>query len=268
MFAPFEGSEDVAFDGNGSLAGKNHPGGATGELLLVDAGGAAVALSDQIFSSYGVRYAMGGDLLVAEFIQGRVMRVTPAGGLSELNATPIANVNGLHPDFAGRVWYTNFTEVGFIDAQGGVNPVVTGEDATSANGIVFDEARRVLFWSDTTAGGLRRADIDEDGAASNVAVVAMVPARADGLTLDACGNVYAVDQAAGAPGTVFRFNLDDNADLVGAPEDLLTERTPQSISNAQFGRGAGWSETTLYAAGNPGTVYAIEVGVPGALQVQ
>jgi hypothetical protein len=39
---------------------------------------------------------------------------------------------------------------------------------------------------------------------------------------------------------------------------------PKNVANAQFGAGAGFDASTLYAAGTPGSVYAVPLGVPGA----
>ena len=39
---------------------------------------------------------------------------------------------------------------------------------------------------------------------------------------------------------------------------------PENVANAQFGLGTGFDVNTLYAVGNPGNVYAVPLGIPGA----
>jgi hypothetical protein len=50
----------------------------------------------------------------------------------------------------------------------------------------------------------------------------------------------------------------------GEPELLAS--APQNVANAQFGRGPGFDPLTIYLSGNPGRVFAVPVGVPGAAQ--
>jgi hypothetical protein len=61
---------------------------------------------------------------------------------------------------------------------------------------------------------------------------------------------------------LYRFTLDAAGALVGEPE--LLANFPQNVANAQFGSGTGFNPNSLYAAGNPGVVYEVPVGVPGA----
>ncbi|MCA9711524.1 MAG: gluconolactonase, partial [Myxococcales bacterium] len=72
--------------------------------------------------------------------------------------------------------------------------------------------------------------------------------------------LYVVDQGNSA---LWRVLLDEAGAPIGDPEELIAQ-FPANVANAVFGVGAGWDELSLYAAGVPGGVYRVEVGVPGA----
>ena len=90
-------------------------------------------------------------------------------------------------------------------------------------------------------------------------VITIQNAKLDGLVMDACGNLYVVDQGAS---DIYRVKLDAAGAAMGNAE--LMASFPKNVANAQFGSGDGFDPMTLYVAGNPGTVYSIAVGVPGA----
>jgi sugar lactone lactonase YvrE len=253
---PFNGSEDLGFNGMGGLAGKNG-----GNIILVDADGTEMAsYADAVNPSYGLRYTIDGDLLVAHPGQGEIAQIGSDGSIGTF-ATGIGGVNGLYPDLDGNVWVTNFSIVGRYSADGTLDTLVSGGDAANSNGIVFDPDRSVAFYTNYSAGRVLKVDINEDGSAGAIAELGAVGGAAfDGLALDACGNLYAVDNATPR---VFRLMLDENADAVGDLTNIV-DGNMQNVANAQFGRGDGFDANSLYVTGNPGVVYRLEVGVPGA----
>ncbi len=253
---PFSGSEDIAFDGQGNLVGRDGQ-----EVAVVDADGRATALAQLQTPTYGVRYRRNGDLLLAAFQAQRILRITPQGDVSDF-ASNVGGVNGLYPDFDDNVWFTNFQSVERIDAQGNRDVIVSGAAASGANGIVFDPDRSILFFTGYNAGEIRSVEIDANGDPGQSSTVTTILGTApDGLALDVCGNLYVVDQQGEQ---IYRVFLDDRGAAIGDAEALLADPTPTNIANAQFGAGPGWNADSLYAAGNPGTVYEIPVGVPGA----
>jgi hypothetical protein len=251
----FDGSEDLAFDGQGHMVAKQGT-----SVVMVTADGTPTTLAVDLPNAYGLRYRTNGDLLVAAFQQAQILQVSPSGDVSTF-ATGVGGVNGLYPDFDDNVWFTNFNIVGRIDAGGDTQTVVSGAESNAANGVVFDPDRGLLFFTNYSAGTIRRAVIDAKGAAEASEIIGTIDGSPDGLTLDACGNLYAVDQGGNM---IYRLWLDETGAAIGEPEALLDAPTPFNIANAQFGVGEGWDEETLYAAGVPGTVYAISVGVTGA----
>ncbi len=255
QFMPFEGSEDLSFDGQGGLAGKRGP-----TVIVVDGEGNELASYEDPGSAFGLRYDGAGDVLVAHFESGFIARIAP-DGRSTTFASGIPGVNGLYPDFDGNVWVTDFSRVLRYDDDGNPTTIVEDGAATGANGLVYDPDRGVAFFTNYGGGRIAKVDIGNDGAPGAVTALDTVNgALFDGLSLDVCGNLYAVDNG---NARVYRLMLDENADPLGDATDIV-DGNMQNIANAQFGRGPGFEATSLYASGNPGIVYRLDVGVPGA----
>lgn len=247
----FSGTEDIAFDGQGNLAGKNG-----GEVLLVAPDGSVTGSFADAGPGYGLRYRANGQLLAAKYMIGEIRIVDDGSAL----VTMAGGVNGLWPDLDGNVWFTNFSSVRRVSPDGSVDTVVTGGDANTANGVILDPDRSLLYYTNYGQGTVRAVAIMKDGTAGPAALVASIPGSApDGLNMDACGNLYVVDQGNAA---LYRVLLDEEGGPIGEPE-LLVEEFPSNVANAVWGSGPGWEPTSLYAAGNPGGIYRVEIGVPG-----
>jgi|GEM_PF-1475706 len=257
QFMPFAGSEDLGFDGQGGLAGRT----AT-SILIVDSDGNEVVSHNHLpGTTYGLRFTADGNLLAARPGEGQILQIAP-DGMSSIFASGIGGVNGLYPDLDGNVWATDFSSVVRYDASAMATTIVSGADGNGANGIVYDPDRSVAFFTNYGQGRIAKVDINADGSPGDVTALATIGgALLDGLSLDACGNVYAVDN--GGTARVFRLMLDENADAVGDATNIV-DGTMENVANAQFGRGEGFDETSLYVTGGPGTVYRLDVGVPGA----
>lgn len=247
----FAGSEDIAFDHEGNIVGKSG-----NEILAVDANDMSTSVANLAGQAYGLRYGVTGDLFVARPNLGTVVRVAPNGTITDF-ATGLASPNGVYPDLDGNVWVTDFGagDVIKFDGVGMPTPIATGQ--ISPNGVVYDPVRDVVFFTNYQQGKVLR--VDSAGATMPVEVADVASAALDGLVMDACGNVYAVDNG---QSRLFRIDLDPAGNMVGMP--VLLASFPNNVANAQFGRGPGWDPNTLYAAGNPGEVYSVAVGVPGA----
>ncbi len=251
----FNGSEDIAFDGKGHIAGKDGQ-----QILLADAAGATTTVAMNVPQAYGLRYRPDGFLVVALPNDDKVIEVSPAGDITDV-LLGLNGPNGLYPDFDGNVWVTEIGagRVSRINPDKSVDVIVSGPQAAGANGVVLDPVRNMLFYTNYGQGRIRRVDLSAGGGFTGEEVVVIQNAKLDGLVMDACGNLYVVDQG---NSDLYRVKLDAQGAAVGAAEMMAS--FPQNVANAQFGSGAGFDSNTLYVAGNPGTVYAILAGVPGA----
>jgi sugar lactone lactonase YvrE len=249
-----DGSEDLAFDGKGHIAAKR---GA--EIVLVDAVGQAAHLADLPDNVFGLRYRADGSLVAAVFGQGQLAEIAPNGQVGVL-ASGFGLPNGVFPDAQGNVWVTETSANKVSRVNPDKSTTVVVPTAPTANGVVLDETRHVLFYTDYAAGKLMR--VDTAGASSPTLVGTVTDGKLDGLVLDECGNVYAVDQG---NSKLYRFELDAAGDAKGEAKLLAT--FPKNVANAQFGSGPGFVATSLYVTGTPGTIYELPVGVKGAAVV-
>lgn len=254
----YNGSEDLGFDGHGGLALKGGD-----QLVIAGPDLNFDFLINGLPQVYGTRFAKSGDILLALPQQGKIQAVTPHAMITDV-ADGLQVPNGLYVDPTGAVWVTEFGGgriVRFSPDFATKTVVYEGIDATSANGVVLDPARGLLFFTNYGAGRLLKIAVDDQGQALGPPewIVTQQGAKLDGLVLDVCGNIYAVDQG---NSILYRFWLDDQAALVGVPE-LLAE-FDDNVANAQFGWGDGWEPESLYLAGNPGEIYKLAIGVPGA----
>jgi sugar lactone lactonase YvrE len=253
----FDGSEDLAFDGLGGLALKRDGG-----VVVVAADMAEAALTPNIPQAYGTRFLADGRLLVALPQGGKVIAVDAMGEISDF-VTQVQGPNGIYPDLEGDVWITEFGGDRVIRVAPDLSKttIAMGGDASAANGIVYDPDRRLLFYTAYQAGEVRRVAFDDMGAPDVPELVVELPGTApDGLTLDACGNLYVVDQGGSA---LYRVLLDADGAALAVPDAPMTT-FPTNVANAQFGAGPGFDPHTLYLSGNPGDVYTLQVEFPGA----
>ncbi len=245
----FSGSEDLAFDGSGGIVAKSG-----NQIVRVDASDQVTDIAQLNQTAYGLRYGSNGDLFVALPQAGRLVRVS-GGNVTDV-VTNLSGPNGVYPDFDGNIWVTEFGGGRVIRVDSGGNTTTIAQNLNSPNGVVLDDTRNLLFFTGYSQGRLFRVD---PAGGTPVEVGQISGAALDGLVLDVCGNVYAVDQG---NSDLYRFNLDGAGALVGQPELLAS--FPTNVANAQFGSGTGWNATSLYVAGNPGDVYELPVGVAGA----
>jgi sugar lactone lactonase YvrE len=246
------GSEDFAFDGKGHIAGKQGS-----QMVLVDAQGTVTDLAPLAGQTYGVRFHPDGRLLAAVVQQGKLVAITPEGDVTDY-VSGLSGPNGIYPDFDGNVWVTEFggNKVTRVNPDLTKDTVAMGSNASSPNGVVYDAAHNRLFYTEYGEGKVQRVDLD--GANPMPVEVAEVPGAPDGLAMDACGNLYVVDQQGS---DLYRIQLDDAGAAVGEP--VLLAELDENVANAQFGSGAGFDPKSIYLAGNPGVVYSVVAGVAG-----
>jgi sugar lactone lactonase YvrE len=215
--------------------------------------------------SFGMRFRANGKLAVALPNEGAIVDVSPDGKL-EIVTEGLDLPNGVYPDSDGNLWITEMSgdRVIKVDSKGKTQVIASGAKAAAPNGIVFDEQRGSLFYTQFGTGILMRVDLGTDADADDpvpdaVEVATLPNARPDGLALDTCGNIYAVDNA---NARLFRVALDKAGKAVKDPE--LLAKFPTSVANPLFGRGKGFAETSLFVVGVAGDLYEIPLSVKGA----
>lgn len=246
----FNGSEDFTFDDAGGMVSRDG-----NDIVRIDANDMSTVLGTLNQSSFGLRFGPTKDLFIALPNQGKIVKLPSGGGAITDFVTGLQGPNGVYPDLQGNLWVTEFGggRVIKVDAQGQKTTIVSNQ--SSPNGVVLDATRNLLFYTGYSAGNLFHVD----PAGGQPTLVGNVSGAAlDGLVLDQCGNVYAVDQG---NSKIYRFHLDASATLVGTPELIAT--LPTNVANAQFGQ-TGFDANTLYTTGTPGIVYALAIGVGGA----
>lgn len=254
---PFRGSEDFAFDGKGHIVGKKGS-----DIVFVDPQGNVVkTLASLPGQTWGLRFHPNGNLLAAVPGQGKVVSITPEGRVSDF-ATGLGQPNGVFADFRGDVFITEFggAKVTRIAADGTRSTIASGSQiAAGANGIVVNDATHQLFYSEYSKGKIHRVNLDQPGSAP-VLVAQINGASVDGIVLDQCGNIYAMDN-----GSARLFRVKTNPDGTAASSPELIASFPSNVANAQFGLGPGFEPESIYVTGNPGSVYKVALGVKGAL---
>jgi len=249
----YPGSEDLAFDGAGNLALRDN-----GDVVLVDGAMMPTVLASNVASSYGMRFLADGRLVVALPNNGKAIAIDPTGAVADF-FTGLGGPNGVYADVDGAVLFTEFgaDKVTRVDSMGMETTLVTNQFASAPNGVVRDANLNVLFFTNYQDGDIFTLDLNDPMA--DPVLFEHINGALDGMTLDACGNVYVVDQGGSR---LYRIQRDATGAKVGTEEQLA--QFPQNVANPQFGRGAGFNEDSLYVAGVPGVVYEVPVGVPGA----
>jgi sugar lactone lactonase YvrE len=259
---PFNGSEDFTFDGQGHVVGKKGSALVRVGLTAEGAFSGETNLASLPGQTYGVRYHPNGSLIAAIPGAGKIVSIAPGGQVTDL-LTGLRSPNGIWIDFDANIWFTEFggNKVSKLAADGTVTALVSGSAmAQGADGIAYDPAHKRLYYTEYQKARINRLDLDAATPTPTPVTVATIPGTAlDGMAMDACGNVYAVDNG---NSRLYRVRVDDQGAATAAPE-LLAE-LPTNIAAAVFGAGPGFDPQKIYMTGNPGTVYAIPVGVGSA----
>lgn len=258
---PGGGSEDLAMSGFGTFVGASGS-----DLLEVDENATASSWATNVPTPIlGARYTAGGALLIATFMQGSIQIITE-GGVAQLFADGFDTPNGIYPDGDENVWVTDFgaDEVIRINRDRSLTTIASGASATEANGILYDDLRRMVFWTTYSDSQLWRASIGQGGTPGAPTMVADLQGTSDGIALDVCGNIYVVDHNNGGSSRLDRVFLDETGTLDGQIEEIAgTDELLSNCANAQFGHGFQTYEQSIYLVGNPGDVYVIDLQIDG-----
>lgn len=251
----FDQSEDLVFDGVGNMLAKQGD-----DIVAVNAAGQSSVFATVPGPSYGLRMTQSGDVVIARWMDQVVSRVSAGGSPVDI-ATGLTLPNGMFVDLDDRVWFTDPLRASIyrVEPDGEVTLVIAGAEASSGGGIVYDEARSRLWFTAYEYAQLRRMEIDAMGNVGSFEIVLTFDGFVQGLALDQCGHLYMVDHR---DSELMRLELDEAGEAVGEPVVLAS--LPSEVYNAQFGKGEGFSPTSLYMIGSSGAVYSVDVGIPGA----
>jgi gluconolactonase len=213
----------------------------------------------------GIARSPGGDLLLAQH-DGRVSRITSDGREVVLadayEGKRLNSPNDLVVSARGGVYFTDppygvSPEEKELDINGVYRLDGTGEltllasDFERPNGLAFSPDESVLYVNDSRTSDIRAFDVQSDGTLANGRIFATMDppddsGSADGMVVDADGNVYAT-----GPGGVWIYR----------PDGLLLDRieTPERVTNAAWG---GDEASVLYLTA-PSRVFRIQLNATG-----
>lgn len=271
--SPLDGnSEDMTFTSLGALVVRNGE-----ELVQISPAGtvAPIATSITLPDTLGMRWTTADTIVTATYFTGELLQIAPDGTVTTLwNGLGIGN--GVYPALDGNIFFTDFTGalVAYIDAGGTTLTELGlgGDEAPQPNGIIYDPDRNYVYYVAYGPGLVQRVDVSNLAMPGPPQTIATIGPEGggdqvglDGVAMDACGNLYIVDQNQGAPGSLYRLFLDAAGDPVGAPQ-LVVEAFPDGVANIVFAQGPGWEafETTAFVVGLPGRIFMVDLGVPGA----
>ncbi len=229
--AVFSGSEDFAFDGHGYLVAKQGP-----NLVRFDATGQTSNFASLPGTVLGLRYRPDGTLVAALPARGAVVQVSATGMVDDY-VTGLADPNGLAPDAQGNVWATDLAgnRVIRLNPDATIAEIASGApEVSEPNGIVFDPARRVVFYTNSSAGEIRRIDLNNPGERPSL-VATVASSVLDGLVLDTCGHLYTVDSE---NRTLYRVRLDAAAPRWGRPSSWRASRPGSPMRSSERARGS------------------------------
>ena len=207
----------------------------------------------------GLCFDAGGNLVACEGDNGRLVSITPQGGVtvvvSNYAGLRFNEPNDLWIDPAGGVYFTDPVYFGHAVVQGGEHVYYLAPDRSSVLRVVTDMVRpnglvgtpdgRTLYLADWGATNVFRYGINPGGTLTNKTLFARV--RCDGMTLDAAGNLYCCESA------VLVY------DAAGQKIEQIS--VPARPTNVGFG---GGDRKTLFITTDTGSLYSIRMRVQGA----
>jgi hypothetical protein len=281
------GAEDMAPDGQGGFVGRHVNG-----VVRIDVSGATFGMSvpdadpsdlgsigitrtpfpgDPDFtgtSTLGIRYTSMGDIAMLQLGDRAIDLLHQDGTVDRILQVP-GLPNAVYADLDGALWYSEYSSgnVRRYDIANDDNTLIA--NLPTADGLIYDPLRMMLFYVRYDLSQLWRIDIAADGsAAGQPTMVTDLQGFSDGVTLDVCGNLYVVDQGGvdGPSGQsrVDRVFMTDGGDLINVEE--IAADLPTELANPLFGLGADYGEFehVLFLTGQPSDVYYIDVQITGA----
>jgi hypothetical protein len=269
---PSGGSEDIAMLGDGTFVGRN----GTQLLQSTAAGATNVWFAGPVAGGgtvLGLMFADNGDLFLTNAFGGTINRIREGTETVYVDGDFMFS-NGLYVDSSRDVWITDFNanavyRIAASDQE--ITPIASGGSVAQPNGIFFDEERSIVYWSHYSQSQIWQATIAGNGTPGSPTMTADLPAGSstDGITMDECGNLYAIGRTEDdAPCRLDRIHLDAAGDLDEAAGGIVELASDGEIgdgcANPVFGYGFGdESDESLWITSITGDVHRVELGVRG-----
>lgn len=228
-----------------------------GHLKATPWGGPSVTVVPGTGDARGTRFLPDGSLVLAVVDTGTVIRVDPSGSTSMV-ASGLTNPNGIAIGWDGKVYVATTGEILRLDAYTGDRETVASMPGHSFDGLTFTPDYRRLYFNEEI-GRLNYVDFDENGVPGEATFYLDLPISPftllDGMTMDACGNLYAVEMG----GKLWRVSPAGDVELAA---DFPVGAFVPAVNFPPLG-GADFDENSVYVQDFIGRMYAIPVGVPG-----
>lgn len=246
-------AEDFTFSADGymfSITG--------GALKRTPYGGGSEVLVPGLGDARGTRFLPDGRVAIAHMDTGSVKVVDPATGSLETVAASLANPNGIAIGADGRIYVATTGQILRIDPETLDVEVVVDLPGNSFDGLTFSPDYRRLYFNEEV-GQVHWVDFDDDGVPGPPSDGIDIPngiSLLDGMAMDACGNLYVIVMN----GKVWRIWAD-----TGELEQILDVGGLAFIPALNFGLPptGGWGNELLYVLDFTGSLYEVDVGVPG-----
>jgi sugar lactone lactonase YvrE len=152
-----------------------------------------------------------------------------------------------------------------VNANDPTDTELLASDMPQANGIAISPDENTLYFVLSFEKRVIAMDRLPDGSWDAPRSFHETPSTSSfqGLEVDGCGNVYWSDLKMGGTTEIWRKTPD------GVHAEVLVTLPTPYVPNLHFGSGVGgWERDWLYVADrDDGTLYMIEVGIPGKKQV-
>lgn len=277
------GSEDMTFTTAGLIVTRNGD-----QLVGIAPDGSVTQIPTSIMlpaQTLGTRETPTGSIVTASQSTGEILEIQQDGTVTTLwNGLTLPN--GIFVALDGTIFFTDFLQnlAAYIDGAGTmqVDLGVGGDEASQANGIVYDPDRNFVYYVAYGPGVVYRVDVANLANPGTPQPIATIGSEGggdqvglDGVAMDTCGNLYIVDQnqaTPGGPGSLYRLNLNAAGDPVGGAE-LLVEAfggpepdDTADVANVVFAQGPGWEafENYVFTIGLDGRIFRVDVGIDGA----
>lgn len=265
--APSAGTatKDLAFDGEGNLVGSDST-----TIFKTAHDGQHDAIAENVSACSGIRYLPNGKLVFAEEFDGRLV-VLDEDGEHELSSA-LHSPYGLAVDLDGLVYVADppMNRVKRVDPSTFEEEVVV-EDLYHAAALAFDVGYDRLFiaTSGETDDAIYYIDIGADGTPGELEIFATGVGQGwhVGLAVDACGNLYVVEQHCDDVlwrSCVHRVSPEGVVEDAPIAELEGEDDVTLLLGGIEWGSGiGGWEANALYLGElMEDAVYRLDLGVP------